>query len=195
MNKTAQTHINTASGAKIDLLAPDPGQFNIDDIATSLSRQCRFNGNLLEHHYSVAQHSVYVSQLVPKHMALAALLHDGSEMVTGDIVSPLKRLISHALADIEDRVQQAVHLAFSLPAQLPEDWQESIHRADMAMVIAEKRHLLPLVTERWDIEDHFEAASIQITKMNAEDASTLFLQRFSYLTGQPSTSAQADHFQ
>lgn len=182
MKKTEQTHINTTSGGRIDLLNPDPAQFTIHDISVSLGRQCRFNGNILDQHYSVAQHSVYVSHLVPPQMALAGLLHDASEMVTGDIVSPVKRLIGPMLREIEDRIQAAVHIAFGLPMQLSTEWQEAIHAADMAIVIAEKHQLLPYVTERWDIEDHFRPANIQISMMDAHTASAFFLERFWRLT-------------
>ncbi|EHX4642962.1 hypothetical protein ABJX56_000961 [Shigella dysenteriae] len=44
----------------------------INDIAVSLSNICRFAGHL-SHFYSVAQHAVLSSQLVPQEFAFEAL--------------------------------------------------------------------------------------------------------------------------
>lgn len=64
--------ILTASGRHIDLLAPCPDEIMIEDIALGLSRECRFSGQTREF-YSVAQHSVLVSLIVPEEFALPAL--------------------------------------------------------------------------------------------------------------------------
>ena len=50
----------------------DPSQIDIIKIARSLSRQCRYIGHLRPgiEHYSVAQHCVLVSEIVPENLAL-----------------------------------------------------------------------------------------------------------------------------
>lgn len=72
----------------------DPWLANYDivTIAKSLSKLCRFTGHTKQF-YSVAQHSVIVSQLVWPDCALAGLLHDAAEMVMQDLSSPLKGVI------------------------------------------------------------------------------------------------------
>lgn len=67
-----------------------PTSIDVETIARSLARQPRFNGHTRQA-YSVAQHSVLVSRLVPSWLAPHGLLHDAAEAVIGDLVSPLKR--------------------------------------------------------------------------------------------------------
>ena len=84
------------SGRRLDLLDPSPFDIEIEDIAHGLARVARWNGQTIgEHAFSVAQHSVVVEEIAahikpgldPK-WRLAALLHDASEYVIGDMISP-----------------------------------------------------------------------------------------------------------
>ena len=56
--------IQTFTGKKFDPLNPNLNDFCIEDIAHSLSLQCRFTGHCRVF-YSVAEHSVHVSYQVP----------------------------------------------------------------------------------------------------------------------------------
>jgi hypothetical protein len=55
--------VTTFSGAKFFVDECNIQDIPLEDIAHSLSMNCRFNGHLA-HFYSVAEHSVLVSQLV-----------------------------------------------------------------------------------------------------------------------------------
>ena len=74
----------------LDLYKLKPEDIQVKDIATALSKICRYAGRIPEF-YSVAQHSVIVSKKVSPQLAFAALLHDAAEAYIGDVISPIKR--------------------------------------------------------------------------------------------------------
>ncbi|MFG0247924.1 MAG: phosphohydrolase, partial [Phycisphaeraceae bacterium JB051] len=76
--------IQTYTGKAFYPLREDPGIIDIRDIAHALSLQCRFNGHCSDF-YSVAQHSVHVSEVVPQAFALWGLLHDAAEAYMSDL--------------------------------------------------------------------------------------------------------------
>ncbi len=126
------------SGRRLDLLDPSPLDIEIEDIAHGLARVARWNGQTIGRQpYSVAQHSLLVTmifrQLNPNTSAewqLMALLHDAPEYVIGDLISPFKAVVGGNYKQIEARLQRAVHLRFSLPAELPQRLRDTIKRAD-----------------------------------------------------------------
>ncbi len=99
--------IRTVSGNYVNLLNPDPDTITIEDIAHSLSQQCRFGGNL-PFFYSVAQHSVHVSKLCRAGYELQALMHDASEAYLLDIPRPLKILLGEAYKKIENNMMRVI---------------------------------------------------------------------------------------
>lgn len=105
--------IRTWAGMYIDPFDPDPDVIRIDDIAHALSLICRYNGHV-DHHYSVAQHSLEVVRFLqdkgaPTSVQLEGLLHDAAEAYMGDLASPLKHnRHMHAYAIAEQRLQEAI---------------------------------------------------------------------------------------
>jgi hypothetical protein len=81
--------IQTNSGGVFHILDPREGEIKITDIGHSLAMQCRFTGHV-RRFYSIAEHSVLGSYLVPEGDALWFLLHDASEAYIADINRPLK---------------------------------------------------------------------------------------------------------
>jgi uncharacterized protein len=137
------------SGRRLDLLDPSPLDIEIEDIAHGLARVARWNGQTVgAHAFSVAEHSLLVEELV-RRMApateprwqLAALLHDAPEYVIGDIISPFKAVLGNGYKDIENRILEAVHLRFGLPARLPANVTRLIKRADRAAAFLEATQL------------------------------------------------------
>ncbi|MDW3207404.1 MAG: HD family hydrolase [Alphaproteobacteria bacterium] len=127
------------SGRRLDLLNPSPVDIEIEDIAHGLSRVARWNGQTTgDWAFSVAQHSVMVEALAvelnPKLTAsqrLMALLHDASEYVVGDMISPFKAAIGIDYRALEDRLQTAIHIRFGLPSQTPPSLKKLIKKADL----------------------------------------------------------------
>ncbi|EHX22395.1 hypothetical protein ECDEC12A_5375, partial [Escherichia coli DEC12A] len=78
--------IKTFSGKHFYYDKINKDDIDINDIAVSLSNICRFAGHL-SHFYSVAQHAVLCSQLVPQEFAFEALMHDATEAYCQDILN------------------------------------------------------------------------------------------------------------
>lgn len=82
--------IRTFSGRYVNVFEPSQEMICIEDIAHSLSMQCRFAGHL-KRFYSVADHCVNVAYLGNSKFWLGGLLHDASEAYLMDIPSPIKK--------------------------------------------------------------------------------------------------------
>lgn len=176
--------IATYSGKMFDLVNPEPDGVMIADIAHALSLQCRFAGHVREF-YSVAQHSVIVSTMVPRQWALEALLHDAAEAYIGDITRPLKGLLRGEWALIESRIQQAVCERFGLSD--PTEWPASIELADTIALAGERRDLLPSGPE-WDMRLPPPPVAV-IAPVMPPIAERMFLRRFQELMDQRQPSA------
>jgi 5'-deoxynucleotidase YfbR-like HD superfamily hydrolase len=137
------------SGRRLDLLSPSPLDIEIEDIAHGLARVARWNGQTKgDHAFSVAQHCLLVERLaaaMKPGLALrfrrAALLHDASEYVVGDLISPFKAALALDYKDFEKRLLEAIHIRFGLPARLPAEITRLIKRADRAAAYWEARTL------------------------------------------------------
>lgn len=118
---------NTATGEIMDILLPSPASIHVEDIAKGLSKICRFGGQISKF-YSVAQHSILVTQLAPAELQPYALMHDATEAYIGDIIKPLKVILGDVYARIEERFHSAICERFGFDPHAPE-W-EAIKRYD-----------------------------------------------------------------
>ena len=141
--------IRTYSDIYINPFNPLPEKINIEDIAHSLSMQCRFAGHLPKF-YSVAQHSVQCSFMVAPKFKLQALLHDASEAYLLDIPSPVKNLIPF-YKQAENKLMDMIADKFGFTYPL----QEPVEAADKQMLQFEWDYIMlrkPLFDNTWDIQ-------------------------------------------
>jgi hypothetical protein len=170
------TEILIVDGSRVDLLSPDLSKVSITTIAYSLSNLCRFTGHTSEF-YSVAQHCVVVSRLVPERLALWGLLHDAAEAFVNDLSSPLKRL-AHDYQVIEAGLELAVLERFGVQ-WTPED-AAIVKHEDVRALSMEKRDLMPPDDEYWgELPDPLP---YPIHPLPPVEARTVFLARFSEIT-------------
>lgn len=139
--------LRTASGKTIDLQFPAIETIDVRDIACGLSKCCRFAGQI-PRHYSVAQHSLLVSQLVLPSLAYEAQHHDDTEAYMGDLSRHLKH---HPLLagyrEIEKRLNQTIEQALGITLN---DWARAhIKVADDLAAIYE--HVTIRLGQRFDL--------------------------------------------
>lgn len=186
------------SGRRLDLLAPSPDDIAIEDIAHGLARVARWNGQTRgDHAFSVAEHSVLVDDIAgtlnpqwDNRWRLAALLHDAPEYVIGDLISPFKAAIGFDYKSIENRLLEAIHVRFGLPASLPAEITAAIKHADRIAAYYEATLLAGFSTEEADryfgipaIPPSLEALLSRLEPSPVATAQAAFLSRFSTLSG------------
>ena len=144
--------IETFMGKTIDPTDPHTFEIDIKDIAHALSLQCRFSGHCPAH-YSVAEHSVRVSEHLEdlgasKEICLWGLLHDASEAYLVDLPRPLKEHteLGRAYRLAESNLQRVICACFGLPEQEPDE----VWRADDALLATEVRDLMRGYRPYWD---------------------------------------------
>lgn len=170
--------IRLLSGAMFDYADPGACAVEIGDIAGALSKVCRFAGHLPQF-YSVAQHAVNVSRIVPPDHAFTALMHDTAEAFTNDLPTPLKHAFP-AFRDLEARIEAAMAARFGFTFPLP----EPVAHAGLVMLAVEKANLKG-DDSRWAILDEVTIPEIFAASVAAElrplppaEAERLFLERF-----------------
>lgn len=192
------------SGRRLDLLNPSPMDIEIEDIAHGLARVARWNGQTVgEHAFSVAQHSVVVEEIVAHirpdiepRWRLAALLHDASEYVIGDMISPFKAALGMDYKLFEERLENAIHTRFGLPAKTPTEIKKLIKRADRACAFFEATQLAGF--SHAESIDFFDAPpegyTLKIEPQAPAEAQAHYLRRFEVLSEAAGYSPHAQAF-
>lgn len=171
-----KSSICSVAGHYFSFDTPELSKFSIGEIAHALSNICRFTGHTRDF-YSVAQHSVIVSRIVPEPYALEGLLHDAAEAFIGDVSTPLKRLLPD-YKTIERRVEEAVLGRFGLSLPL----HPSVKDADLVALATERRDLMPYTGDDWPCLFMVRPLPRTIVPLTPKDAKQSFLNRFFELT-------------
>ena len=141
--------MQTYTGKQFWPLDPRPEEIDILDIASALSKICRFGGHT-RRFYSVAQHSCIVADILLERgysndVAFGGLMHDSAEAYIGDIIRPLKRQESFAFYNAAEstllgQIQQRFHLVI--------DWA-AVNVADNIALATEKRDVMGPAPAAW----------------------------------------------
>jgi uncharacterized protein len=174
-------YLQTVSGRWVNPFEPDPDQLDIDDIARALGNLCRFGGHSRVF-YSVAQHSVIVSELVEQRGGdvedvFAALMHDASEAYLGDMPHPIKHRspLGAAFKDAEHHLEAVIRERFGIRSDSPE-----IKRADRALLATERR-VFSGENWHWPELDGIEPLDLELSAWSPEEAVRAFRRRFEEL--------------
>lgn len=170
-------YFETFTGGKVWAIDPRPEEIDIIDIANSLSKNCRFCGHC-KYDYTVGQHSIHVSYLVPQYLALAGLLHDASEAYLSDIVRPAKSDMPEYMA-IEKKLELCIEKRFGL--NLTDDDRKLIKIADDQMLATEAYHLSATKAKDWRLKQKPDL-SFPFAPWIKEFVKDKFLERFEELT-------------
>lgn len=168
-----RTSIVLASGFILDLKAPDATGMPIEDIAKALASQPRWGG-ACSPWYSVAEHSIMASYLVPAAHAFDALMHDSHEFL-GDWPTPVKEMVGReTLNQLVVPIERALARRFGFRLGVA-----SVKRADQVCMATELRDLLP---PHWMDWGHLpQPHPDRIEPVGPSLAYDLFMQRFAAL--------------
>lgn len=135
MVKIGDQWISLLSGGQFNYNRPEESDVTIEDIASALSNNCRFSGHL-PRFYSIAQHLVNTSRIVPREHAFTGLMHDTAEAFTNDLPTPLKWALP-IFKELEVSIESAMGKRFGFEYPYPREVKE----ADSIMLILEKYYV------------------------------------------------------
>lgn len=169
--------IQTFSGGRFYYREPLLEEIRIEDIAHAIAHNCRYNGHTRDF-YSVAEHCILGSYMVPEEDALAFLLHDANEAYLTDIPSPMKAyLMEHGVAgnilkELEARYDELIYRRFGLPWPMP----ATVKEADLRMLKTEVEQIMsdPADYRITDIKPY----PLRIECLKPAEAEAVYLDRF-----------------
>lgn len=177
--KEKDAWIQTYTGKKFYPLDPRKEDIDIIDIAHALSLSCRFVGHCTEF-YSVAQHSILVSNHMSSNRELAGLLHDASEVYISDLARPFKLLeINKEYKKIEAIIMEIIYDKFNV--KMDEDIEKEIKIIDERALYTEKRDLM-VSGIKWVREDYVQPFKDKIKTSFPFQVKKDFLKEFYILT-------------
>ncbi|MGV1754764.1 hypothetical protein [Agrobacterium sp. CG674] len=184
-------YMHSSNGRKIFPFDPRAEEIDIEVVAHHLATNNRWNGATQHKRfksrisYSVAEHSVYCSRYIRDvlkrpDLELEALLHDGPEYVTGDMIRPLKHdpRIHPVYKPIEDNWEKAFADKWNLIFPLPKE----VKLADEAVCAAEAAQIVPKDDrEEWQsgkMHSDVNVAPYEIMMLDAYTAKEFFLMEY-----------------
>jgi hypothetical protein len=154
-----QTIHSEISARRFDLVNPTAAMVSFRAMALVLARVARFGGHTEDGVYSVAQHSVEGARALQRaghaEAAVAFLLHDGHEYITGDMPTPIKEAlqthavlasgnvyagecIDRAIKSLKGTLDRVIHEAAGLEWPLTKATRELVKEYDARMCNTER---------------------------------------------------------
>lgn len=153
--------IRTYSGKHFSYVDISPDNVCIEDIAHALSNIPRFCGHL-ENNYTVAQHSVILSQMVNEYYAFEGLMHDATEAYLCDVPSPAKQLLPEYVL-LENKIwREAIAPKFKLAPYISQE----VHDHDKNLLKYEMDQFI------------YNKSDFYIEPLNSSESKKLFMDRF-----------------
>lgn len=173
--------ILTSSGVYVNYVSPHVDVIRIQDIAHGLSNECRYAGQAREF-YSVGQHCVLASYLVPNVLAMEALFHDATEAYLKDLPTWLKMLLP-GYKEIEEKFEVVIRTKFNLPLEtvLRANNKKIIKEVDYKLLATEKRDLMPQDGEDWEFLKNVSPMPFHIKPWSPKKTKRKFLNRYEEL--------------
>jgi len=181
--------IQTYKSNIFDLFEMNYESIDIEDIAHALSLTCRYGGHC-NSFYSVAEHSVRMSEQVPEKDAFWALMHDAAEAYLGDIPAPFKLYFRIERWDsivkdfaektvsfeaVENMLLEKIADLYGLQMPIP----KSVKIADRRMAMTEKRDLLKKGNREWNFQA--EPYKFKIRPWTPQTSEIMFMKKFKEL--------------
>jgi len=178
--------VQTYTGRAFWPFCPMVEDIDILDIAHGLAMKCRFSGHTAKF-YSVAQHSVLVSRMVPEKDRLWGLLHDAAEAYLADVAKPIKSLPEFApFRAAEEKLMRVIAKRFGLSWPEP----ESVKVADVRALATERRDLMLPPPKSWKSTERVEPFAEKLFSWTPTRAEAEFLEAWDQLSC-PANSASA----
>jgi hypothetical protein len=170
--------VRMPSGKRLDLLAPQPGDWEDADLALGLARTYRWGGHSAwPLPLSVAQHSITVMLLrrqqasapLTAQQELMELLHDAEEGLLGfDAISVIKPFLGDGFRALTLRLEQAIFARYGLP-----DWpaeQHALHKyADRLAAASEAVHVVG-----WSRDEVRDTLKISLPPLERDPLAALY---------------------
>jgi 5'-deoxynucleotidase YfbR-like HD superfamily hydrolase len=188
--KIGDQWISLLSGGRFNYNKPEESDVTIEDISSALSNVCRFSGHL-PRFYSVAQHLVNASKIVPPEHAFTALMHDTAEAFTNDLPTPLKWALP-IFKELETKIESAMGEKFDFQFPYP----AAVKEADTIMLILEKLYVKEDKSV-WPLYEKYDAKFVapfkelvDLESWQPRRAKREFLERYDELKSQRQTADQ-----
>ena len=169
--------IQTYTGKRFDLLNPDVDMICLNDIARPLSKLCRYTGHS-DRFYSVAEHSIHVSNILSSDLALYGLLHDAAEAYIGDIAKPFKDILNLLTGGQVSHIEHKIHRVILEHFGIDPDYNnDAVKTADMFMLVSEHNKLLKPKLH-WPLDSEYIDLSIPLYCWDSDIACDNFIDMF-----------------